>query len=108
MDFNAARTKFGEVLGVVPGTPEFDGVTAEFASWYDADSSDPEFDNIVRKAEAMFGTAEVLRIAHQLASRTRSHGADPYRSWVSPDERAKPKTRSILSSRRSARLSARR
>jgi hypothetical protein len=67
MDFNQARAKFGEVLGVVPGTPEFDGVTAEFASWYDAHSSDPEFDNIVRKAEAMFGTNEVLRIAHQLA-----------------------------------------
>src|SRR5882724_3145547 len=56
MDFNAARTKFGEVLGVVPGTPEFDGVTAEFASWYDAHSTDPAFNDVVRKAEAMFGT----------------------------------------------------
>lgn len=67
MDYNQARAKFGEVLGVVPGSPEFDGVTAEFAAWYDHHASNPEFDNIVRQAEAMFGTDEVLKIAHGLA-----------------------------------------
>jgi hypothetical protein len=67
LDFNQARAKFGEILGVVPGTPEFDGATAEFAAWYDHHSTNPEFDNVVREAERLFGTEEVLRIAHRMA-----------------------------------------
>jgi hypothetical protein len=67
VDFNQARTKFGEVLGVVPGTPEFDASVRTFAAWYDDVSTNPEFDNVVRSAEKMFGTDEVLRIAHRMA-----------------------------------------
>jgi hypothetical protein len=43
MDFNQARTKVGEVLGVIPGTVEFDGALQTFAEWYDHASTQSGF-----------------------------------------------------------------